>query len=114
MFSKIGMPEGTRRRSNNSAGSVCPRQQPRRWGGKNLSQVTSGEGCLNTIAQRGADGVWRLMPDPRSHVPTWTEPCGRSSMSNNQNTQSMSLFPTWRKNNRFLEGDNYWLDANRS
>ncbi|MFE6038945.1 hypothetical protein [Streptomyces sp. NPDC056452] len=87
---------------------------PKNWGGKNLSQVTSGEGCLNTIAQRGADGVWRLVPDPRSHVPTWTEPCGRSSMSNNQNTQSMSLFPTWRKNNRVLEGDDYWLDANRS
>lgn len=86
---------------------------PKGWGGKNLNQVTSGDGCLNTIAQRGADGLWRLVPDPRSHVPTWTEPCGRSSMSNNQNTQSMSLFPTWRKDNRVLEGDNYWLDANR-
>ncbi|MEV4426426.1 hypothetical protein AB0K23_13800 [Streptomyces sp. NPDC049602] len=84
---------------------------PSSWGGKNLSSVTSGEGCVNTIAQRDAGGVWRLVPDTRSHLPTWTEPCGRSSMSNNQNTQSMSLFPTFRKDNRVLEGDNYWVDA---
>ncbi|WP_239079426.1 hypothetical protein [Streptomyces sp. SID7909] len=86
---------------------------PKNWGGKNLKQVTSGEECLNTIAIRGTDGLWRLQPDPRSHVPTWTEPCGRSSMSNNQNTQSMSYMPGWRKQNRVLEGDNYWLEAKR-
>ena len=86
---------------------------PKNWGGKNLDQVTSGDQCLNTIAVEGTDGVWRLIPDPRYHVPTWTEPCGRSSMSNNQNTQSMSLFPTFRRNNRVLEGDDYWLDAKK-
>ncbi|WP_417801431.1 hypothetical protein [Streptomyces atrovirens] len=86
---------------------------PSSWGGKNASSVTSGEGCVNTIAQKGTDGLWRLIPDPRSHVPTWTEPCGRSSMSNNQNTQSMSSFPSWRKNNRVLEGDDYWLEAQK-
>ncbi|WP_327379490.1 golvesin C-terminal-like domain-containing protein [Streptomyces sp. NBC_01212] len=83
------------------------------WGGQNLKEVSSGEECLNTIAIRGTDGRWSLKPDPRSHVPTWTEPCGRSSMSNNQNTQSMSYMPGWRKQNRVLEGDNYWLEAKR-
>lgn len=34
-------------------------------------------------------------------------------MSNNQNTQSMSYMPGWRKQNRVLEGDNYWLEAKR-
>ncbi|MGW6393636.1 golvesin C-terminal-like domain-containing protein [Streptomyces sp. NPDC055103] len=84
---------------------------PKSWGGKNLGSVTTGEGCVNTIAQRDASGVWRLVPDSRSHLPTWTEPCGRASMSNNQNTQSMSLFPTFRRDNRVLEGDAYWVDA---
>lgn len=34
-------------------------------------------------------------------------------MSNNQNTQSMSYMPSWRKKNRVLEGDDYWLEAKR-
>jgi hypothetical protein len=86
---------------------------PKAWGGKNLKTVGSGDECVNTIAVKGSDGLWRLIPDSRYDVPTWTEPCGRSSMSNNQNTQSMSLFPTFRKNNRVLEGDDYWLDAQK-
>ncbi|MEU9879775.1 hypothetical protein [Streptomyces phaeochromogenes] len=86
---------------------------PQAWGGKNLKSVGSGDECLNTIAVKGSDGLWRLIPDSRAHVPTWTEPCGRSSMSNNQNTQSMSLFPKFRRDNRVLEGDDYWLDAKK-
>ncbi|MBQ0849448.1 hypothetical protein ACFU9Y_06735 [Streptomyces sp. NPDC057621] len=86
---------------------------PKAWGGQNLRSVSSGDECANTIAVEGSDGLWRLIPDPRYDIPTWTEPCGRSSMSNNQNTQSMSLFPTFRRNNRVLEGDNYWLDAEK-
>ncbi|MEV4876066.1 hypothetical protein [Streptomyces cyaneofuscatus] len=85
---------------------------PQSWGGKNLKQVTDGWECVTTIAKRGVDGRWRLDIDPRSpQVPTWTEPCGRSSMSNYQNTQSMQPFPAWRKNVRVLEGDDYWVEA---
>lgn len=86
---------------------------PKTWGGENLKPVSSGDECVNTIAVKGSDGLWRLVPDSRYHVPTWTEGCGRSSMSNNQNTQSMSLFPTFRRGNRVLEGDDYWLDAKK-
>ena len=32
-------------------------------------------------------------------------------MSNNQNTQSMSLFPTFRRNYRVMDKDDYWLDV---
>ncbi|MFF5767596.1 hypothetical protein ACFY8F_34370 [Streptomyces tanashiensis] len=83
------------------------------WGGKNLSPgITKGEQCLTTVAQKDTTtGLWHLIPDPRGHLPTWNEPCGRSSMSNNQNTQAMSLFPTFRKDNRVLEGDNYWVHS---
>ncbi|MEV0928820.1 hypothetical protein AB0I99_27545 [Streptomyces spongiicola] len=87
---------------------------PTAWGGKNLKPVDpikGGDECVNTIAKRDANGEWRLVPDPRYHVPTWTESCGRSSMSNWQNTQSMQLFPTWRPKVRLLEGDQYWVNA---
>ncbi|WP_437093381.1 hypothetical protein [Streptomyces sp. enrichment culture] len=86
---------------------------PKSWGGKNLSTVTSGDGCLNTVAVKDANGLWRLAPDANSPVPDWNEPCGRSSMSNNQNTQSMSLFPTFRRDNRVIEGDQYWVEARK-
>jgi hypothetical protein len=86
---------------------------PKKWGGKNAKQVSSGDECVNTIAKKGADGKWRLVPDSRYHVPTWNEPCGRSSMSNYQNTQSMQPFPNWRAKNRVLEGDGYWLEAQK-
>ncbi|MEU0103566.1 hypothetical protein [Streptomyces sp. NPDC006267] len=84
---------------------------PKSWGGKNPKNVTSGEECLNTYAKRGTDGRWRLLPDPRSPVPTWNEPCGRASMSKNQNSLSMLPFGNFRKEHRIIEGDDYWLDA---
>ncbi|MER5726233.1 MULTISPECIES: hypothetical protein [Streptomyces] len=78
------------------------------WGVQNLKDVSSGEECLNMIATAVRTAGGASSTDPRSHVPAWTEPCGRSSMSNNQ---SMSYMPGWRKQNRVLEGDNYWLEA---
>ncbi|MFE3476532.1 hypothetical protein ACFXOI_33875 [Streptomyces bacillaris] len=86
---------------------------PKDWGGKNSKQVSSGDECVNTIAKKGTDGKWRLVPDSRYHVPSWNEPCGRSSMSNYQNTQSMQPFPNWRAKNRVIEGDHYWLEAQK-
>ncbi|MEV7392871.1 Tat pathway signal protein [Streptomyces sp. NPDC091215] len=86
---------------------------PQSWGGKNLNPVSSGDECLNTYAKRDSNGVWHLLPDPNSPLPTWNESCGRSSISNNQNTQSMSFFPGFRKNNRVIEGDEYWLEARK-
>lgn len=82
------------------------------WGGQNPNPVTSGDQCLNTEALKDSDGVWRLHPNPNYHVPTWTESCGRSAMSNNQNGQSMSLFgSTFMNDNRLIDGDDYWLEV---
>ncbi|MGW1715303.1 golvesin C-terminal-like domain-containing protein [Streptomyces sp. NPDC002156] len=82
---------------------------PTSVGGTN--PVGSGDDCLQTYAKKDADGLWRLHADLRYPLPTWQEVCGRSSMSNNQNTQSMSLFPTFRRNNRVMDKDDYWLDV---
>ncbi|MBD0708611.1 MULTISPECIES: hypothetical protein [unclassified Streptomyces] len=84
---------------------------PKVWNGQNQKSVADGSGCANTIAQRDASGLWHLIPDPREHLPTWTEPCGRSSMSNNQNSQSMAGFGGFITRNRLLEGDAYWVNA---
>ncbi|GLP67580.1 hypothetical protein TUSST3_42020 [Streptomyces sp. TUS-ST3] len=82
---------------------------PSSLGGTN--PVGSGDDCLQTYAMKDADGLWRLHADLRYPLPTWNEVCGRSSMSNNQNTQSMSLFPTFRRNYRVMDKDDYWLDV---
>lgn len=82
---------------------------PTSLGGTN--PVGSGDDCLQTYAMKDADGLWRLHADLRYPLPTWKEVCGRSSMSNNQNTQSMSLFPTFRRNYRVMDKDDYWLDV---
>ncbi|MDH2391640.1 hypothetical protein QCN29_23240 [Streptomyces sp. HNM0663] len=87
---------------------------PKKWKGENLNPVkVDGAECFTTYAKRGTDGLWRLLPDPRSHVPTWTESCGRSSMSGNQNGGSMSFFPEWRRKNRVMHKDHYWLDVEK-
>ncbi len=82
---------------------------PPSLGGTN--PVGSGDECLQTYAKKDDDGLWRLHVDLRYPLPTWKEHCGRSSMSNNQNTQSMALFPDFRLKNRIIDHDDYWLDV---
>ncbi|MFC4612803.1 hypothetical protein ACFO9E_34395 [Streptomyces maoxianensis] len=82
---------------------------PTSMGGTN--PVSSGNECLQTVAKKGTDGIWRIYADERYPLPEWNEKCGRSSMSNNQNTQSMSPFPGFRKRNRLIGKDEYWLDV---
>jgi hypothetical protein len=81
------------------------------WGGKNPAPVTSGDQCINTIATKDPDGMWRLHPVPGTNVPTWTETCGRSAMSSNQNSGSMQPFGVFRNDNRMIDDDAYWLNV---
>ncbi|MCB5170270.1 hypothetical protein LG634_36425 [Streptomyces bambusae] len=86
---------------------------PTAWGGENPRPVKSGDECISTIAMKDPDGVWRLhlAVGPGSIVPTWTETCGRSAMSGNQNQGSMQPFGAFRNDNRLIDGDQYWLDV---
>ncbi|WP_406124660.1 Tat pathway signal protein [Streptomyces canus] len=72
--------------------------------------VGSGDECLQTYAKRGSDGVWNLLPDLRYPLPTWNEKCGRATISNNQNTQSMRPFAQFIVRNKLMDKDEYWLD----
>ena len=53
--------------------------------GKNPKTVDSGAECVNTVTMKDPDGKWRLHPAAGENVPTWTETCGRSSMSGRHN-----------------------------
>ncbi|MGW7280953.1 golvesin C-terminal-like domain-containing protein [Streptomyces sp. NPDC054844] len=77
-----------------------------------LNPVDSGDECLTTYAKKGSNGVWKLHLDPRYPLPTWNEKCARSTISNNQNTQSMRPFGGFRNQNRLMDKDQYWLDLN--
>ncbi|MGV9608882.1 hypothetical protein ACWDR2_34880 [Streptomyces sp. NPDC003631] len=75
-----------------------------------FNPVNSGDECVQTYAKRGSDGVWHLLPDLRYPLPTWSEKCGRATISNNQNTQSMRPFGQFIVRNRLMDRDDYWLD----
>ncbi|ROQ36195.1 hypothetical protein EDD98_5278 [Streptomyces sp. PanSC19] len=70
----------------------------------------SGKECVQTYLRRNADDTMTLLLRPDAPAPTWKEPCGRSSMSNWQNTQSMRPFGAFIKEQRLMEDDGYWVD----
>ncbi|WP_233416199.1 hypothetical protein [Streptomyces sp. N35] len=70
----------------------------------------SGKECVQTYVKRNPDDSMTLHLRPDAPAPTWNEPCGRSSMSNWQNTQSMRPFGDFIKEQRLMEDDDYWLD----
>ncbi|MFJ3929380.1 hypothetical protein [Streptomyces sp. NPDC090029] len=70
----------------------------------------SGKECVQTYLRRNPGDTMTLHLGPDAPAPTWKEPCGRSSMSNWQNTQSMQPFGDFIKEQRLMENDNYWLD----
>ncbi|MDX3239396.1 hypothetical protein PV392_27650 [Streptomyces sp. ME03-5709C] len=70
----------------------------------------SGKECVQTYVRRNADDTMSLHLRPDAPAPTWKEPCGRSSMSNWQNGQSMRPFGEFIKEQRLMEDDDYWLD----
>ncbi|MEV1051070.1 hypothetical protein [Streptomyces sp. NPDC049887] len=75
------------------------------------SHVTeTGAECVQTYLRRNADDTMTLHLRPDAPAPTWKEPCGRSSMSNWQNTQSMRPFGEFIKQQRLMEDDDYWFD----
>ncbi|OKI09369.1 hypothetical protein A6A06_01260 [Streptomyces sp. CB02923] len=77
-----------------------------------MNEVDTGNDCVQTYASRVAPGDWRLYDDTRTAAPTWKEVCGRSSMSNYQNTQSMQPFSgtfSSPSKYRLLDKDPYWV-----
>ncbi|MFE5021615.1 DNRLRE domain-containing protein [Streptomyces sp. NPDC056690] len=85
---------------------------PKVEGGLNIKPVGAGQGseCIQTYAPKLPDGTWKLYDNLSEPAPTWDETCGRSSMSNNVNTQAMSAFGTkFAPEFRMLDKDTYWV-----
>ncbi|AVZ72074.1 hypothetical protein SLUN_07535 [Streptomyces lunaelactis] len=72
--------------------------------------TTNGKECIQTYLKRNSDDSMTLLLRPDAPIPTWNEPCGRSSMSNWQNTQSMQPFGTFITNQRLIQDDDYWVE----
>ncbi|SEO39793.1 golvesin C-terminal-like domain-containing protein [Actinacidiphila rubida] len=80
--------------------------------GDGLNPVFSGSECLQTYATKVGDTVH--LYNIGGYAPQWTEVCGRSSISGNQNSGSMNQFPGFATNMRLLDRDAYWLDTGMS
>lgn len=80
---------------------------PANLGGTN--QVTDPTQCLSTYAVKVGSGHWTLYSDDNYDLPVGGEVCGRSSISLNQNSQSMSPFGGFITRNRLQDGDDYWV-----
>ncbi|MEU5372830.1 hypothetical protein ABZ362_28355 [Streptomyces sp. NPDC005951] len=70
----------------------------------------NGKECIQTYIKRNSDSTSSIHLRPDAPAPTWNEPCGRSSMSTWQNTQSMQPFGAFIKSQRLLQDDEYWVD----
>ncbi|MEU0112828.1 hypothetical protein ABZ137_03660 [Streptomyces bobili] len=73
------------------------------------NQVDDPRKCLSTYAVKQSSGHWTLLSDDNYDLPMGGEVCGRSSMSFNQNSQSMSFFGGFITRNRLQDKDDYWL-----
>ncbi|MGW7356389.1 hypothetical protein ACWGI0_06895 [Streptomyces sp. NPDC054802] len=83
--------------------------------GLNPAGVGGGGECIQTVAAKVYDGTEHLLDDTRYDAPTWTEKCGRSSMSKYVNSGSMERMgvvgnPPFPKGMRLLDKDAFYVD----
>ncbi|MER6290908.1 Tat pathway signal protein [Streptomyces sviceus] len=71
--------------------------------------VPNGRACIETYATK-VNGTMHLY-NLNGTVPTWTEVCGRSAISDTDNQQSMSPFGGFITKMRLMGKDAYWLDT---
>ncbi|KOG33059.1 Tat pathway signal protein [Streptomyces resistomycificus] len=71
--------------------------------------VPNGRACIQTYATE-VNGTMHLY-NLNGTVPTWTEVCGRSAISDTDNQQSMSPFGGFITKMRLMGKDAYWLDT---
>ncbi|MGW0419784.1 golvesin C-terminal-like domain-containing protein [Streptomyces sp. NPDC003015] len=71
--------------------------------------VPNGRACIQTYAIK-VNGTMHLY-NLNGTVPSWTEVCGRSAISDTDNQQSMSPFGGFITKMRLMGKDAYWLDT---
>ncbi|MGW8889161.1 DNRLRE domain-containing protein [Streptomyces sp. NPDC055749] len=78
-------------------------------GGKNEAP-NGGADCMQTVSATTDDGSIHFLDDTRYDAPSFTENCGRSSMSGDVNQGSMQPFGTFARQMRLLDEQAYFLD----
>jgi hypothetical protein len=78
-------------------------------GGKNEAP-NGGADCMQTVSATADDGSVHFLDDTRYDAPSFTENCGRSSMSGDVNQGSMRPFGEFAKQMRLLDEQAYFLD----
>ena len=76
--------------------------------GDSSTGTPNGRACVQTFAKEHEGKIHLYNID--GLIPKFTEFCGRSAISGNQNQGSMNRFPTFRSEMRIMDGDAYWLD----
>ncbi|MFI6125237.1 DNRLRE domain-containing protein [Streptomyces sp. NPDC051064] len=87
---------------------------PASAGGMNPAGTAGGGECIQTVAAKADDGSEHLLDDTRYDAPTFSEKCGRSSMSGFVNQGAMSKYGNeFLAQMRVIDGDEYAVDPGR-
>ncbi|MFE2597803.1 DNRLRE domain-containing protein [Streptomyces sp. NPDC059396] len=79
---------------------------PASAGGKNPAGTAGGGECVQTVAAKADDGSEHLLDDTRYDAPTFSEKCGRSSMSGYVNQGAMNKYGNeFLAQMRVIDGD---------
>ncbi|MFJ6694532.1 DNRLRE domain-containing protein [Streptomyces sp. NPDC091272] len=88
---------------------------PASAGGLNPAGTAGGGECVQTVAAKADDGSEHLLDDTRYDAPTFSEKCGRSSMSGFVNQGAMSKYGNeFLAHMRVTDGDAYAVDPGSS
>jgi hypothetical protein len=84
---------------------------PASAGGKNPAGTAGGGECIQTVAAKADDGSEHLLDDTRYDAPTFSEKCGRSSMSGYVNQGAMNKYGNeFLAQMRVIDGDAFAID----
>jgi hypothetical protein len=84
---------------------------PASAGGLNPAGIAGGGECIQTVAAKVDDGSEHLLDDTRYDAPTFSEKCGRSSMSGFVNQGAMNKYGNeFLAQMRVIDGDAFAVD----
>ncbi|MER5688213.1 hypothetical protein [Streptomyces sp. NPDC002205] len=87
---------------------------PASAGGLNPAGTAGGGECIQTVAAKVDDGSEHLLDDTRYDAPTFSEKCGRSSMSGFVNQGAMNKYGNeLLAQMRVIDGDEFAVDPGR-
>ncbi|WP_329492677.1 hypothetical protein [Kitasatospora herbaricolor] len=75
------------------------------------SALSSGDQCVQFTGPQKQDGTWELKADPRYPPPTWSEICGRGSITRTHNVEAGVDLGVFYGNQRVIENDPFYVET---